>query len=381
MVHRTRARRSSLAHLAAAGMLAAFVPTTGHAADPSQAVGMGATAGAQGGAWTAERMRAALPAPTPIAPPAGDKQAAPTLSASPASKAGNGYRPKVEPVPASSPSELDLDDQAATPSGGSIAPRSVGSSGIPFTTGRVFPNAAVTAYPYRAAGKLFYHNPYDGLDYVCSASTNSPRLIVTAGHCVYQPGKGFFQNFAFVPAYNATLTTQPYGRWTYSYVITTAQWANGGGTVPNVSDFGILVANDQFINGAIRQIGNYIGWFGWQSYALVGNNVTQLGYPSNLDSGGRMEITNSQAVARGSAGEIGSAMGKGASGGPWVQDFGVQAAGQALPGSTGPNRIVGLSSYLQSGGPGPAYYYGSSILNNDFIRIRTTACNRTSGNC
>ncbi len=57
-----------------------------------------------------------------------------------------------------------------------------------------------------------------------------------------------------------------------------------------------------------------------------------------------MIITNSQTTAAGVAAEIGSAMAGGSSGGPWILDFGIQAAGQLLP-NGGSNRVVGITSY------------------------------------
>ena len=49
-------------------------------------------------------------------------------------------------------------------------------------------------------GKVFFHNQTDGKDYVCSGSSinsDSKRLVVTAGHCVYgAPGNDGAGGFA-----------------------------------------------------------------------------------------------------------------------------------------------------------------------------------------
>jgi V8-like Glu-specific endopeptidase len=285
-----------------------------------------------------------------------------------------GFLPPVAPKAA--PSKLYL---GATGADGDAAPRSIGSSGIPYTTSRVFPDAAVTAAPYRLAGKLFFRDPGTGSTYVCSASIIQRRLLLTAGHCVYNAAaRRFYTDFNFIPAYNATLATQPFGQWSWNWAIVTGEWAGGGGGVPNTGDFAIIEARDQYIAGATRKAGEYLGWFGWATYALSGQHVTALGYPANLDGGGRMIATSSQAnAAYGCCAHIGSFMRGGSSGGPWIRDFGILASGQTTPGSS-PNQIVGVTSY----GPvaiGP-YFQGSTILNNAFVGIRNTACAR-AGNC
>ncbi len=286
------------------------------------------------------------------------------------------FEPSVEPVPEKGGAKVVL----PAPSG--VEPQSIGTSGKPFTTRRVSPDAAVPSYPFRAAGKLFFTDAVSGGGFICSASIINKRILVTAGHCVYDAkNKRFYKNFKYVPAYNATLGTQPYGTWTPTFITTTAQWANGGGTVPNVSDFAVMVIADQVRNGSTKTIGGYLGWLGWRTNSLAGQNISALGYPGNLDSGGRMIITNSQTTAAGVAAEIGSAMAGGSSGGPWILDFGVQAAGQLLPANSGPNRVVGITSYGPVGGPAPGFYQGSSILNSDFVRIYNSACAKNAGNC
>jgi V8-like Glu-specific endopeptidase len=259
----------------------------------------------------------------------------------------------------------------------------VGTSGLPFTNTRVYPDTTVAAWPNRLAGKLFFHDPAKNTDFVCSASIIARRLVLTAGHCVYNTVANVAEtNFAFVPAYNGTLVTQPFGTWQSSFSITTSAWvASDGLTFPNVSDFGILVMKDQNITGGTRKIGEYLGWLGSWTFSLIRNNVTAIGYPGNLDSGQRMQATMSQVVADGSLGGlIGSAMSGGASGGPWVQDFGIQAVGQVVS-SSGSNMIVGVTSYGPSEGNTPRQLLGSSILNDDYVRIRNTACIITSGGC
>jgi V8-like Glu-specific endopeptidase len=258
--------------------------------------------------------------------------------------------------------------------------RSKSGKGYPFTTSRVNPKV-VTSWPHRLAGKVFFKDPGNGKNYVCSGAILARRLILTAGHCLYnRAGNYFHTNHIFVPAYDATRSFQPYGIWSRGYAIVPSQWANSSG-FPTSADFGIFAVRDRYIASTYRKIGEYLGWFGWQTYRLNGNQVKALGYPGNLDSGGRMAQTDAQVYYRTSyAGEIGTSQSGGSSGGAWVQDFGIRSAGQQLINSTGSNRIVGVTSY----GPtnfNPWQYAGASVLNSHFVRIRNSACNAGTSNC
>jgi hypothetical protein len=137
----------------------------------------------------------------------------------------------------------------------------------------------------------------------------------------------------------------------------------------------------------VRSIGSYLGWLGWQTFSLIGNNITQLGYPGNLDFGLGMILTQSNVYRRRNfAGEIGSAQWAGTSGGPWVQNFGITPVGQVPIGPTkrqGFNRVVGVSSY----GAGSLSSHNTTqmnealVLNRNFVRLYNSACAAAAGNC
>jgi hypothetical protein len=69
--------------------------------------------------------------------------------------------------------------------------------------------APVTRFPWAPNGALFFHDPVGGGNFRCSAGAiNSQNLSVvfTAGHCVANGGRAYFySNWAFCPAYDATL--------------------------------------------------------------------------------------------------------------------------------------------------------------------------------
>jgi V8-like Glu-specific endopeptidase len=261
-----------------------------------------------------------------------------------------------------------------------ITPDATSSFGAYFTTSRVFPDATTTAYPYSLAGKLYFTDPKTGGNFVCSASVLRPRIIVTAGHCVTSPStdpkqRHFYSNFLFVPAYNNGAA--PFGVWTPSLIGVTNEWYFSNGSVPNAQDVGMLVAVDH--RGV--KLGQYTGWLGFFTNQLSKNHVTMLGYPCNLDSCSKMQESFAQTFESGGNNTYiyGSAMRGGASGGPWIQDFGIAPAG-APGGVLANNYLVAVTSY------GPIatspMYLGASNLDSRFLNLLTTVCgSANSGNC
>lgn len=261
-----------------------------------------------------------------------------------------------------------------------ITPEATSSFGAYFTTSRVSPDAATTAYPYSTAGKLFFTDPRTGGNFVCSASVLRPRIVVTAGHCIASPStdprqRYFYSRFFFVPAYRNGFA--PYGTWTPTLIGVTNQWYFSDGSVPNAQDVGMMVAADH--NGV--RLGFITGWLGYFTNQLSRNNVTMLGYPCNLDSCTRMEENFAQTFESGGNNTYiyGSAMRGGSSGGPWIQDFGITPAGAPL-GLLGNNYLVAVTSY------GPIsttpMYQGASNLDSRFIGLLNAVCgSANSGNC
>lgn len=260
-----------------------------------------------------------------------------------------------------------------------IAPEATSPFGARFTTSRVFPDAATLAYPYRTAGKLYFHDPRTGGNFVCSASVLRPRLIVTAGHCVTHPSTNaalryFYTNFLFIPVYNNG--SAPLGTWTPSQEWVTNAWYMSDGSVPNQQDVAMIIARDQG-----TKLGYVTGYLGYYTGQLANNNVTMLGYPCNLDSCAKMQETFAQTYQYGGNNTYiyGSAMKGGASGGPWIQDFGINPAG-APAGLLAHNYLVAVTSY------GPVntalMYLGASNLDSRFITLLNAACGpATTGNC
>jgi hypothetical protein len=52
------------------------------------------------------------------------------------------------------------------------------------------------------------------------------------------------------------------------------------------------------VGGRNQALGAVIGWFGWSTFTGVGEHVSVLGYPGNLDRGERLQRNDAEARAR-----------------------------------------------------------------------------------
>lgn len=316
-----------------------------------------------------------------------------SLAGDGASRREPGAAPRIDVRP-------DFDNQLFEPHppesqrNGDIQPRSAaGADPVPlasspygplFTNSRVFPREAVAARPYRMAGKLFWHDPGDSRSGWCSAAVIQRRLVVTAGHCVYNAKQRYWHTeFRFVPAFHEGAA--PFEVWEFEQAFTTSSWTNGGGDYPNSADFAILVMADKVVVAAgeeRRALGEVTGWLAWQSDIVAHSHVTILGYPGNLDQGERMQQTNSQTFGVDQASNValfGSAHGAGSSGGPFILNFGEVAEGQTEP---MPNVLVGIYSiYLSDPSTDElAWIIGTSIINGELAAMFDAACQAAPGN-
>jgi V8-like Glu-specific endopeptidase len=278
-----------------------------------------------------------------------------------------------------------------------ISPRNFGTLNHPFTTARVATkvravNPAIV-FPYLPAGKLFFE--IDGSAFVCSAAVIKPRVVVTAAHCVSEFGANkFYSNFRFAPGY--TNGRAPVGVWSYKRVFVKKSYLNGtdpcfSGAVGIVcaSDVAVFVMNDR----GGKKIGSVTGTFGFgfNNYGYVDflrkrvNQLTQLGYPVDLDRGLLMQRTDSLSYIDGELARnqiIGSLMTGGSSGGPWLVNFGMAPSAPGLDPGQAPrsNVVVGVTSWgyesasLKEMG-------ASRFTDRNIVPLVQQACAADRGNC
>ena len=274
-----------------------------------------------------------------------------------------------------------------------IAPQMFGTNNHPFSTARADLNsggatATNTAYPYRAAGKLFFN--IGSSSYICSASLIKRGIVVTAAHCVANYGASqFYTNWRFVPGYRNGAA--PYGTATVAQAWIKTSYYNGtdgcyqyGVICPN--DVAILVLNPAS-NGAY--VGASTGWFGYGygGYGFVNNqnHVTQLGYPAGLNSALYMQRNDSSGFVNATYSSntiIGSNMDGGSSGGPWVVNFGIPPTltGQTNGSAPSPNIVVGVTSwgYVSKA---PKEQGASPFTSNNIQSLVTSACAAVAAAC
>jgi hypothetical protein len=229
--------------------------------------------------WTKKRMRKARPAPTPI-------------------------------VHTSAPAPRATSEAAA---------------GYPFTRTEI---TAPDDAEYRMHGKVFFSDPFDGRNYVCSGtavtSTNE-SVVWTAGHCVFL--RAWHTNWIFVPAYRNR--TAPFGEWPALYTSAPQRWVTNN----NIrQDIGVAIVDTDPVTGATLQ--DTVGSREIAFNGLRSQGYDSIGYPAD---GAKPEFTGEtefrcesnwakdDSFAGGSGPlpmAIGCDMTGGSSGGGWLGDDG-----------------------------------------------------------
>ena len=240
----------------------------------------------------------------------------------------------------------------------------VGAAGHPFTTKRASAQGSSSPtdeYPWSATGKLFM--TFGSSRFVCTASVIRKGLLVTAAHCVHNFGQkenGFADALTFEPARHEF--ARPFGTWTATEWWIPKAYFDGTDKcrpeAPGVvceNDVAVVVVapiQDTFIgditgaydfNDGVDGNGyGYVNFLGEQS-----TQITQMGYPSRDFDGDKMIRTDSlgyQDTPNNVV--IGSNQTGGSSGGPWMQNFGVDSSFGGTPATDDlANQVVAATSW------------------------------------
>ncbi|WP_223165414.1 trypsin-like serine peptidase [Lentzea indica] len=166
----------------------------------------------------------------------------------------------------------------------------------------------------QTVGKVFFTNPANGLNYVCSGATvnsGKKRLVSTAGHCVHGGAGGqWMQNWVFVPRYRNG--ARPFGTWSAYQLTARTAWTNSSSSD---EDMGMVIMSGLIVNSVG---GNGLRW-NW-GYSVA---VTILGYPAGAPFTGELQYFCQGTTWNGHGQQVRAwcNMTGGSSGGPWLQEY------------------------------------------------------------
>ncbi|HVG06994.1 MAG TPA: hypothetical protein VNM67_04760 [Thermoanaerobaculia bacterium] len=323
--------------------------------------------------WTAERYAAARPLPMQEVDSGVDPFPAAQAEESSLGGRSAAGRAPVAGVRADSSNRLFEAEMAVRVEEDldSIAAPSSGSGGGYFTSSRLVPGSADRTYPYTTVGKLYFTIPGQG-DFYCSAAVIRNRVIATAAQCVHSgtASPGFFTDFEFVPAYRDGAA--PFGIWAWEYLTVPSTWTSGNGKLPHASDFALIELEDQLVDGALRTIGDVVGYLGYATLRLRPNHAHLLAYSSSHDNGEKIHQVTAKDHKSAAPSNVlyGSDMRGGSAGGPLIQDFGDNPALVKWVGA--------LSTYNNSSA---VKTQGASIPDSRFTSLLNNVCAHRAGNC
>jgi V8-like Glu-specific endopeptidase len=132
-------------------------------------------------------------------------------------------------------------------------------------------------YPWRTICHLEITTKTGGKG-TCTGAFIGPRVVLTAGHCLYLHGYGgWAKSIKVIPGRNAS--QQPYGSAVGTYYISTKGWVDKANSN---YDYGVIVLPSN------QKLGNTVGWMGLANlsfWSLLGLLVNSSGYPGDKPYG------------------------------------------------------------------------------------------------
>lgn len=132
-------------------------------------------------------------------------------------------------------------------------------------------------YPWRTLCHLEMTAP-NGKRFIGSGAFIGPRVILTAGHCVYfHADGGWARNVRVIPGRNGS--SEPYGSAIATYYISVKGWTE---KQDSDHDYAVIVLPEN------QKLGNTVGWMGLANLSftsLLGLNINNAGYPGDKPYG------------------------------------------------------------------------------------------------
>ena len=158
--------------------------------------------------------------------------------------------------------------------------------------------------PQAAVGKLFYTKP-NGQIANCSASfAGGPDVIVTAAHCVMSDNGDWHDDFLFIRSYGS----KEHDVFAIDCIATPGEWGDSSGDILG-HDYAFLHTNRLTGSGNLRI-----------SDQTPPDNLRLMGYSDRHSEGRQLLDFDVQIVSAEAdrVGSVGSTMGAGSSGSPWL---------------------------------------------------------------